>query len=69
MFDLKKCLKITWGRRIEFNTHRCQTFLRKMSVQRVHYCLIAKGVRFYTSNRYSQNIVKCGQNTILLIEV
>ena len=56
----------TWGigmTRIEFDAHRCQSFLRKMSVQRTHYCLFAKAVRFYKTSRFCQNIGKYGQNT------
>ena len=55
--------------RIELDDHRCQTFLRKMSVQRALYCLIAKPGRFYKSNRYCQNIIKCHQNTSLIFKM
>ena len=40
---------ITWylgKRRIELGAHRCQTYMRKMSVQRALYCLVAKAARF-----------------------
>ena len=62
---------ITWGigiRRIEWDPHRLQTFVCKMSVQRGLNCLIAKAVRFYKSNLYVQNIVKYGQNTSLILK-
>ena len=67
-WDLKGvCGKNNMGYRDEKNwsidAHRCQTFLGKMLMQRVLYLQSAKAVRFYKSNRYVQNIVKCGQNT------
>ena len=40
-------MRKTWGigiRRIELDAHRCQKFVRKITVKRALYCLIAKAV-------------------------
>ena len=61
--------KITLGkgiRRIELDTIAAKHFRVRWTVKRALYCVIAKAVRFYKSNRYCQNIVKCDQNTILI---
>ena len=46
--------------RIELDTHRCKTFLRKMSVHRACLVKLKKRFDYIKSNQYGKNIVKSG---------
>ena len=54
--------------RIELDAHRCQTVMHKITVKRVLFYLLQKRFDFFKCNRYFQNIVICGQNTILTLK-